>query len=135
MANKLNNRGTTVIGAKLNKGQIQRGRLYGVLNNGVKKAGSGSSYLMDLLDVELEDLRNGDLLFWDGDKQKWTNGDTCDIYMAGTDVISGSSPEQSADESCTIVPGVKILDGGISDGHEEEPSGCDDIFILDGNYT
>ena len=37
MANKLNNRGTTVIGAKLNKGQIQRGRLYGVLNNGVKK--------------------------------------------------------------------------------------------------
>ena len=135
MANKLNNRGTTVIGVKLNKGQIQRGRLYGVLNNGVKKVGSGSSYLMDLLDVELEDLRNGDLLFWDGDKQKWTNGDTCDIYMAGTDVISGSSPEQSADESCTIVPGVKILAGGISDGHEEEPSGCDDIFILDGNYT
>ena len=37
-----------------------------------------------------------------GDKQKWTNGDTCDIYMVGTDVISGSSPEQSADESCTI---------------------------------
>ena len=37
MANKLNNRGTTVIGVKLNKGQIQRGRLYGVLNNGVKK--------------------------------------------------------------------------------------------------
>ena len=66
MANKLNNRGTTVIGAKLNKGQIQRGRLYGVLNNGVKKVGSGSSYLMDLLDVELEDLRNGNLLFWDG---------------------------------------------------------------------
>ena len=38
-------------------------------------------------------LAVGVSVFWDGDKQKWTNGDTCDIYMVGTDVISGSSPE------------------------------------------
>ena len=35
----------------------------------------------------------GGSVFWDGDKQRWANGDTCDIYMVGTDASSGPSPE------------------------------------------
>lgn len=116
---------------------IQRCTLYGELNYGVKVINNGGDVpvgdlkLSDLADVNIEELRPGDLMYYDG--KYWANGDCTDRAMAGTDIIDGEGSDGEDEPECPEMQ-TDIMDGGNPDGHEIGPNEeCDDVFILDGN--
>ena len=114
---------------------IQRCTLYGVLNYGVKIIDNTEPVqdlkLSDLTDVNIEELRPGDLLYYDG--KNWANGDCTDRAMAGTDVIDGDDNDTGEEPECPAMQ-TDVMDGGNT-GYDIDPDNdeCDDIFILDGN--
>ena len=116
---------------------IQRCTLYGELNYGVKVINNGGDVpvgdlkLSDLADVNIEELRPGDLMYYDG--KYWANGDCTDRAMAGTDIIDGEGSDDEDEPECPEMQ-TDIMDGGNPDGHDIDPNEeCDDVFILDGN--